>query len=497
MALKLALSNYLEFINYQRYRAVCFVVDCWFHVHRGYKDPTIDYISLGLFARKLVIENIGMKTYEKKKKKRKSRNDGDGDDGDQNMQQNDNGNGDGDGDQNMQQNDNGNGDGDGDQNMQQNDNGNGDGDGDQNMQQNDNDDGDGNGDEDGDAESKISYALKLIRPTISFKATGLFTRFTGHNAFWHLFTDMDNWGNLNIANCKQLEKTNKNTKEALRKGTIGSKYCNRIMKYYKELLIGTYLLEGNAINDDGYFDPFNGKHFINDSLLCKLSDMTWMSFFWDMKHNDLKPEYNDGHQLEKIVKIDEISTYFLEMMKNADDFADIPIKVFCNDNGNIMEVKWYWRLKYWRKYKAHQIQRGTLVSRKKPKHCSQGRRRPIPVELCLVLGLGTVHYRKESTRDFIVGHKVVIQRTYPRNGDRNLRAQIKKDLVCWEINQIDYNVRYSHICNKNCSFTNSTKKHDWNQDEIALFWFVGVGRGLFLGDPLTSFEGKHFQWKTR
>ena len=64
------------------------------------------------------------------------------------------------------------------------------------------------------------------------------------------------------------------------------------------------------------------------------------------------------------------------------------------------------------------------------------------------------------------------------------------------IDNIDYTNLYNLIFILIYNY-NGTKKHDWNQDEIALFWFVGVGRGLFLGDPLTSFEGKHFQWKTR
>ena len=69
--------------------------------------------------------------------------------------------------------------------------------------------------------------------------------------------------------------------------------------------------------------------------------------------------------------------------------------------------------------------------------------------------------------------------------------------MVWKIAQILYNVRYSHLCNSNCRFTNDNKKPKFHQlkvnDKIALFWFTAVGKAD-LRDPLYICEGRNFTY---
>ena len=69
------------------------------------------------------------------------------------------------------------------------------------------------------------------------------------------------------------------------------------MKYYYNLFIFQYLIEGNAVNDEGDIDPVEGKHKIKDEVLANLKDLKWFSVFWDLKHNSEKAEYQQSSKL--------------------------------------------------------------------------------------------------------------------------------------------------------------------------------------------------------
>ena len=446
MSMKLALSVYIEhFSNRNRYKAICFVIDSWFHVHRGYKDPNIDYIAMGLRGRELLIKHLGMRVYKKdicvKKKVVPDQMEVDEVSDDDTL-----------------------------------------------MHFNDESDNEEKVDRDQrisnvETIDEVHYALKLIPKNLTFgKPQGLFTRFTGHNAFWHMFTDMDNWGNLNIANCKQNEKTNKNTKEALKRGRFGSNYCNRIMKYYKDLYIGTYLLEGNCVTDDGFIDPFNGDHSVDTKILSKLTNLKWMSIFWDMKYNPHDPQYKEGYEFKKKVKwnSDQWSDYFLDY--NDKDFAKTPFNSF----EDVQDVTWYYSFIYWRHFSSRHVKRGTMMLRKNAVPNTAH-------ELCLALGFGRASFTGSLSKEFVVGHKINIKK-YSANGDRNVMAEIKDELICWELDEIRCNVRYSHVCGRECKFVDNEKIHNWKNKRIALFWFIGMGSSG-IGDPLRNFEGKYFELK--
>lgn len=427
MTLKLAISipEYKSMMNLERYRTICVIIDTWFHVHRGIHNGNIDYISLALFTRKLLIENIGMRVYSTDTviEKKTLINEKD----------------------------------------------------------------------------KIKITVKIIdkvpylKQNKSVDSTHLLTRFTGHTLF-HLITDVDNWENMNIANCKHDEKTNKNTKQSIIKGARQFNYCKRIMKYYTDTLKGTYILEGNTVNDQGYFD-LNGKHKIKNSLLSKLTNMKWLSVFWHMKHNPLENEYNDGHQLEKKIQPKHLSQHFKNIISNKNNnitmntLNDV-VRNYFQKEKNITDIFWYSKIKYWRQHKQHQIQRGTLIARNNNNNND--------IEFCLVIGMGCIYYNDKTTEEFVLGHQVIKDRRFLKAA-RNIHATFKRNMVVWKIAQILYNVRYAHLCriNSNCRFTNDNNKPKFHQfnvnDKIALFWFTGVGK-FDLNDTLYAYERKHFTY---
>ena len=424
MTLKLAISipEYKSMINFQRYRTICVIIDTWFHVHRGIHHPNIDYVSLAMFTRKLLIDNIGMRVYPTDTVIEKTTL--------------------------------------------------------------------------VNTETTLKMRMTIIDKIPYLKqhknvdSTHLLRRFTGHTLF-HLITDVDNWENMNIANCKHHEKTNKNTKQSVIKGARQFNFCRRIMIYYTNLLKGTYILEGNTVNDEGYFD-LNGKHKIKNSLLSKLTNMKWLSVFWHMKHNPLENEYNDGHQLEKKIQPKHLSQYFKN--KTINTLTEL-VRNYFQKEKKITDISWYSNIKYWRQHKQHQIQRGTLIARKNNNNNNNNNNN---VEFCLVIGMGCIYYNDKTTEEFVLGHQVIKDRRF-LDGCRNIHATFTRNMVVWKIVQILYNVRYLHLCRRdsNCRFTNNDKKpkfHKFNvNDKIALFWFTGVGK-FDLRDTLYVYERKNFTY---
>ena len=318
-------------------------------------------------------------------------------------------------------------------------------------------------------QDQTKYGLQLEK-----KKT--FTRFTGHNAFYHLILDHEKWENIHIANTKHLEKTNKTSKDAIRKGAIGTNICNKIMQYYRDSFALTYLIEGNGVDDDGHI-KHGGKHRISEDILCQLKNVSWLSFFRDLVNNPKDAQYTQGCDFVKELKDDAQSgiSKFTEC-DYGDDFDGLIEAEF---DYVVDEFKLYRTVFFWRSYKKHQVGIGSLI-------CRKSKYLDYSYPLCLVIGMGKVVLMNEKKGDFIIGHTVRLDKYYEYGNPVGI---IEDRVVCWSMKHVDHVVRYTHICDNKCRFNSKDEKqHDWiHNKKIALFWFVGVG-ATGIGDPIKSFD---------
>lgn len=302
------------------------------------------------------------------------------------------------------------------------------------------------------------------------------TRFTYHNVEYHLLLDHDIWSNLTLARCKTNEKTNKNTKDALRKGQIGENLCNRIMWYRKKQLVFTYLIEGNGVNDDGVMDPINGKNKLSAEILNGLPDIKWFSVFADRKRNPTKPEYTQGYQPEAKIKAMKSSIY-------SEIEFDLDQMLYEQFEDMVESCIFYKRCYYWRKMKRNLISSSSLIVNDQK-------------DLLLVTGLATVTTMADESYTIAIGHGVDLD-VYYDGIDRSLKGSIDaKKFICWKICDVYANAIYGHFCDPNNSFGCSVRadviQHDWkDNNRIVVFWYLGMGKRKCLGNPLVDFDPNH------
>ena len=302
------------------------------------------------------------------------------------------------------------------------------------------------------------------------------TRFCGHNAMYHLLLDQDKIGNVYLAQCKTLEKTNKTTKDALRKGKVSTNLCNRIMRYNNRRLVVEYLCEGNGVDDEGHMDPINGKNKIDENILQNLKRTKWLSPFADMRIHPGAKEYSEGSELKGRIKRSNPNSLQCSYVNHADlNYVTIS-NVITNkvskhlDDGK--DIKWFKELYIWRKYKRIKLAIGSLI---KSKGAS--------TELLLITGLMKATTDENIIYELAVGHEVILD-THYQDGDKNPRATIQGRLMCWKIDEIECKVMYYHLCDEFCSISEQEITHQWEaQPRIVIFWWTGMGKAG-IGDPL-------------
>lgn len=316
--------------------------------------------------------------------------------------------------------------------------------------------------------------------TLNIKENGL-TRFSVHNAMFHLLLDMDHWNNLHLAQCKTLEKTNKNTKDAILKGGIRENLCNRIMQYRSEQLKLVYLLEGNGVDDQGIMDPYNGKNKLDPNSIKSLKDIRWLSVFVDQKLNPTQPQYCDGAITKNKIKEPqftspfrnyEFKTKLLEAIWNTDQGA------YTFSSG----IDFYKELNYWRNMKKYIVGRGSLLVK-------IGNRNTW--KFMLVLSICRLNTDTKYQEIVVIGHEVI--RIQPTEKDRNAAARIAPNIICWSVSEIYSNAYYYHLCTKYCKEKNGVIEHDWiGNYQIVIFWNLGMGK-LKIDNPLIrKYTQEHF-----
>lgn len=454
MSFKLALSCGFrqQMKDLTRYEVLCLEIDVWWHIFNGRKNSNIDYVALALYQSRMSTKWMGVKQQKKRAikknqaltKKRKSKNKQisrhqpkiDSTDEEEST--------------------------------------------DQDQSQDD--------DESKDANMNITWLPAR---------DGLKTRFTLHNIQYHSLLDMDKWTNLQFSCCKHLEKSNKNTKFALRKGAIRSSYPNRIMKYYKMLFCCQYLIEGGRVDKNGKPDPYGYRddQHISHSILSQLTETQIISPFHFMKFNSEKPECCNGSDFKKQLDVSKLPNHGISIL-GVSWVKDIVMQLYnkfkskldgvCNRNVklSIKHVQLKEQLWIWRRNRRIQIGLGTMVMK------SVQRQGVNSIQLLIVEGIGSIQIA-DRTFKFVIGHHVKIYFD-PGNAiyyiDRNMRGEIQKDLEIWEIKDIQSKAYYAHACDSTraCTFDDVKycRKHQWkNKPIVVIFWWTGIGCEP-MGQPL-------------
>lgn len=308
------------------------------------------------------------------------------------------------------------------------------------------------------------------------------TKFTYHNVEWHSIFDYVTWWNIaQLAQCKVLEKTNKRTKDSIRKGVLSATTCNKVMEHRMREFVFMYLLEGNTITEDGKFDPINGKYKISTETLQSVHQLSirrslsWFSVFFDKQHNPTRPEYTEGCVLQSKQPGYGIKLY----RKNV--IFDIDELVWSNFGWVIESIQYYKWCHYWRKFKKYIVGIGSIVCRQTDNN---------RLELCFVTGIATIRLYPVETVNVIFGHSVKVGCF--ENGERNIRGSLNCDMVCWNVNDIYSNVYYMHLCHESgCKVINDKYVHNWDlHPNVSLFWYLGIGKTKCLGNPLIFFDEK-------
>lgn len=311
------------------------------------------------------------------------------------------------------------------------------------------------------------------------------TRFTLHNAMFHLILDMDIWGNMHYAQCKTLEKTNKNTKEAIWKGGIKYNLCSRIMKFRTDQLIMTYLCEGNGVTDKGEMDPINGQNKLDPHLIRSLKDYKWLSIFLHQKLNPTDPQYCNGSKLQSKIKHPLLISKFTE--KSFKDKIMNAILDEFNINFNFT-ITYYRKLNFWRNLKKYSVGIGNLLVRINGDKW----------EFMLIIAFCHLNAKTTENQTAVIGHEVKVSKYYHKK-DRNFRGSIQlNDIYCWNVKSIYGKVYYYHLCRNQCGHINNQIKHNWIKSKtIVIFWSLGMGKKC-LADPLLDFyDEKDFHYPRR
>ena len=340
---------------------------------------------------------------------------------------------------------------------------------------------------------------------------GELTKFTIHNVLYHMLLDMEQWGNMNICGCKHLEKSNKDTKESLRRGAVAESYCNRIGLSCVNVLKLQYLLEGGRVDDHGNMDPYNGKHKVDESILRKLSNAKAITIFHHMKYNPYEPQYRESYRLGQFIKqsnwynnhhpavMSKIydTNWISQAMKLLDIRSESSMDVDSTqidddddeeeeEEGKIRNVQFWSEITIWRRQKAIKLSSGSLIVKKHHEDHSRG------PELLLVTGFGEFTRGTSETIAFVIGH--VVNRLTWVKPDTNVAAYVNPELDYWFVDDILAKAIYAHGCaGSECEYDpqNLVKKHDWkNNTDIFIFWYVGQGYQN-IGNPLYEFHYDH------
>ena len=331
-----------------------------------------------------------------------------------------------------------------------------------------------------------------------FGKEGDHTKFTYHNVEWHIIFDHLDCSNINHGQCKTLEKTNKRTKDAIRNGKIGLTDCQKIMEYRVKEFVFQYLVEGNAVRDDGTLDPICGKHRINDKILKQANTLmaspSWFSVFYDQQHNPSKPEYVDGCILKVKISNSKMKLFVSVGRVNVPKLIGKVFDDYISNTVIIVESIHYFKYcNYWRNRKKYIIGIGSIIIKKNTDKKKKG-----ALELCMVTGIGMVNVSRGHSVKVIFGHPVTPMYDYV-NGERNIRGYINKAIVCWKIEDVFSNAYYMHLCQSDkCVVVDDQIKHDWESiSSVSLFWYLGVGKSETLGNPLMFFDNKMLHYRMR
>lgn len=318
-------------------------------------------------------------------------------------------------------------------------------------------------------DGRMSHTKKL------FGKEGDLTRFTYHNAMYHLILDHAKWGSLYFAQCKTLEKSNKDAKLSLKTGKVGTNNCNRIMRHKVRHFVMQWLVEGNGVNDQGVLDPFDGKNKINDQILRNLKDLKPFSLFADFRNNPQDPEYLQSFEVQvRIRDHHHLQCKFVDHEALSIEEIMQLLATATNTELDQSRLKWYKEANIWRKHKKILIGIGNLVINKSTQ-----------MQLLLVTGIISCKISSGTYVSLVIGHKVNLDKHY-HSKDKNIRATIGQQIECWPIDDVDTKVIYSHLCDDLCEINAEQDgiNHNWNaQPRIVVFWWTGLGR-VGIGDPL-------------
>lgn len=365
------------------------IIDCWHHVHRGYKDQRIDYCKLILFQRKKIAEHLGVKTGKKD-------------------------------------------------------------------------------------ENKMEWTKSLG------DIKGALTRFSIHNAINGLLLDMNKWGNLHLAQCKTLEKTNKDTKQAITKGGIGDNMCNRIMRHRTDRFKLTYLCEGNGVTDEGVMDPLNGRNKLDLNVIKQLRDCKWLSIFLDQQLNPSKPEYCNGSKIYKKIR----DQMYISPFTNESFKFEVTDAIWEEFSTVYEEIEYFQCINYWRKQKKSVVGIGSLLTK-----MDDGQKK-----LMMVVAICRLKSTTKQQRNVVIGHNVELDANYDAR-DRVPKATITSDIICWDSNKIYSNAHYYHLCDVKCRETRGVLNHSWKEHpRIVIFWSLGMGKHTITNPLIDLYNSSHFHY---
>lgn len=303
------------------------------------------------------------------------------------------------------------------------------------------------------------------------------TKFSCHT-LWHLVMDVITWCNLHLAQCKTLEKTNTNTKQAAFKGNLKDNLCNRIMKYRVDLFKLVYLCEGNGVTDDGKMDPINGQNKLDQNAINSLKDYKWFSSFLHEKLNPTKPEYCDGSMVHRKIDDNHDDLKFISPL-NGQCFEEKMTEAIWEkvDYVEKSNVNYFQQLNYWRNRKKSVVGKGCLLARIIEKYWN----------LMWVLLIARVNENTRYEETIVIGHEVIFIKPNPK--DTNAAGRILSTIVCWQVSEIYSNVKYYHFCKERCKEKNGLIDHDWNRTrKIVIFGNLGMGKKT-IQNPLIDNYG--------
>ena len=314
--------------------------------------------------------------------------------------------------------------------------------------------------------------------TKALKVKNGFTKWTVHNTLWHMTLDVITWCNLHLAQCKTLEKTNTNTKQAAFKGNLKDNLCNRIMKYRTDSFKLVYLCEGNGVTDDGKMDPINGQNKLDQNAINSLKDCKWFSSFLHEKLNPTKPEYCDGSMVHRKINDNDDDLKFISPL-NGQCFKEKMTEAIWDEVDYVDQrnMNYFQQLHYWRNRKKAVVGKGCLLAR-----IIDGK-----WKLMWVLLIARVDEKTQYEETIVIGHQVQFIKSNPR--DTNAAGCILSKILCWKVSEIYSNVKYYHFCKDSCKERNGSIKHDWKRiSKIVIFGNLGMGKKT-IQNPLIDNYG--------